>query len=721
MPGTRKECQGPLLGRNYDFSRRLSSNGLTERGDDSSMVVLELLPAWSEYHQGSVPLQLPEGYRLMAHQWEVYRLLHESDVDVVFDTAMTGDGKTLAALLPLLRPFQGAVQSRGLYTYPTNELIRDQGIQVSAWAERFGAAIPAQTLTGDELTDYQREHHVTRFNALLDQLQGRRCLITNPDLLHLLLSFHYISDTQNAATLAQRLLNRFQYLVFDEFHTYDAAQVTALLDALLFAKAHLGSFSFKVLFLSATPAGSLTEALEDAGLRVRNVAGRYVHGAGNSLTHRLMLRGAHLEIHPNDDGVLAWCERNQDRIRQFFRGHPGSRGVIIVNSVFTAHRLAYSLQQWLPELRVATNTGVTGRHQREVSHSADLVVATSTIDVGVDLHINLLIFESLGAGTFLQRLGRLGRHEGYDGHHFDTFLAIGLLPTYLAERLANVFPSGSVITRGSLYDAVQTVDGAGIFPEPNRFAGYLSRWGTIQSMQRLFVLGQRRNRGEYGELINRYQGLATRVFDYTRGNQARTLALFRRDSTEKAVALELLALRGAGQLDIWVHYPPERGVTAVNLFRLLAGTDFHLITRAEAEAICHREVRTFHRPALDLYAVIDGFLDERNSVQLRFEGRFKDKPLNMASERTGFIALAAHQQIRQINRQLLRLPVTTMVSVSRPETLRRRWALPPLFGLHRVTDQTEGEFSVAFGHDALLLDSLYQGPRAGAARGVGEP
>src|SRR5882757_3630449 len=63
--------------------------------------------------------QLP--VQLSQHQLETYRALISPDVDVVINTAMTGDGKSLAGLLPLL------VRNRHTLTfYPTNELLRDQ-------------------------------------------------------------------------------------------------------------------------------------------------------------------------------------------------------------------------------------------------------------------------------------------------------------------------------------------------------------------------------------------------------------------------------------------------------------------------------------------------------------------------------------------------------------------------------------------------------------------
>src|SRR5256885_1565272 len=63
--------------------------------------------------------QLP--VQLSQHQLETYRALTCDDVDVAINTAMTGDGKSLAGLLPLL-----VRKCNTLTLYPTNELLRDQ-------------------------------------------------------------------------------------------------------------------------------------------------------------------------------------------------------------------------------------------------------------------------------------------------------------------------------------------------------------------------------------------------------------------------------------------------------------------------------------------------------------------------------------------------------------------------------------------------------------------
>src|SRR5260370_2760293 len=68
----------------------------------------------------AVRAQTPADWRLSTHQVETYRALR-SDVDIVFNTAMTGDGKSLAGQLPMLLH-----NCTTMAMYPTNELIGDQ-------------------------------------------------------------------------------------------------------------------------------------------------------------------------------------------------------------------------------------------------------------------------------------------------------------------------------------------------------------------------------------------------------------------------------------------------------------------------------------------------------------------------------------------------------------------------------------------------------------------
>ncbi|MGB9633241.1 MAG: DEAD/DEAH box helicase, partial [Chloroflexaceae bacterium] len=73
--------------------------------------------------EADLAARLPEGWRLSQHQLVTYRALRDGNIDVVFNTAMTGDGKSLAGLLPLLTDSR---HNGTLALFPTNELIQDQ-------------------------------------------------------------------------------------------------------------------------------------------------------------------------------------------------------------------------------------------------------------------------------------------------------------------------------------------------------------------------------------------------------------------------------------------------------------------------------------------------------------------------------------------------------------------------------------------------------------------
>jgi CRISPR-associated endonuclease/helicase Cas3 len=60
--------------------------------------------------------RLPSTYKLRYHQAQTWQKFTNSDAEVIFDTALTGDGKSLAGQLPMLADGKYA-----LLLYPTNE------------------------------------------------------------------------------------------------------------------------------------------------------------------------------------------------------------------------------------------------------------------------------------------------------------------------------------------------------------------------------------------------------------------------------------------------------------------------------------------------------------------------------------------------------------------------------------------------------------------------
>jgi CRISPR-associated endonuclease/helicase Cas3 len=93
-----------------------------------------------------------------------------------------------------------------------------------------------------------------------------------------------------------------------------------------------------------------------------------------------------------------WVETHlDDTLLRFFLTHkPAAKGAIIVNSVASAQRLISRLRPVFAThgLIVEPNTGFDAPMRRRASYAADLLVGTSTVDVGVDFQINFLVFES---------------------------------------------------------------------------------------------------------------------------------------------------------------------------------------------------------------------------------------------------------------------------------------------------------------------------------------
>ena len=79
---------------------------------------LNIYPVYSEEHIGHLQIGL---VRLLNHQIKTWEAFNNPEIDVIFNTAMTGDGKSLAAYLPALQEKKSL-----LAMYPTNELIQDQ-------------------------------------------------------------------------------------------------------------------------------------------------------------------------------------------------------------------------------------------------------------------------------------------------------------------------------------------------------------------------------------------------------------------------------------------------------------------------------------------------------------------------------------------------------------------------------------------------------------------
>jgi CRISPR-associated endonuclease/helicase Cas3 len=660
---------------------------------------IKLLSTWSEYDSGP---EVFSNIKLATHQQKVWDAICDPRTQVVFDTALTGDGKTLAGLLPAVK--ERRLLGKSLFAYPTNELIRDQARQFGAWSKKLNVTPTVGQLNGPQLSALMHEEGFDKPETLQIVASDNDVVLSNPDIFTLINRFYYDRRWGNIAKTAQKWFAQYRYIVFDEFHIFNAPQVTNVLDGIAFIRANSTErYPTKFLFLSATPDKLLIKALNKAGITSKEVQGSYVHGLETSKTHRRILHEVQLELVASQQslgGIENWVGENLQAISHFFVKHPESKGLIIANSVFAAKRIVKMLKE-TPSFNVSIgeNTGLTGAEVRKESMDAQLIVATSTVDVGVDFAINFLVYESLDAGSFIQRLGRLGRHEG-----FSTYKAIALIPEWVRDKFSELYADGSETDRESFFKAVREQ----VYQKPQEFQGYISRWGLALSSLRYVRLDKQQK--QYQTLLERYPKEVKSLISET-GKIPNKEFLKYLLNHHKMIIKDLETFRGSGQMDVWMHDPVTKAVTSMNLIRLLSGTDFYLIEEGEARQISERLSHPFYTNNLGLYACVESYLKTYETVKLRFSHYLDALNINEAQERKGFRLDARHPTIKQINDKLEYLPLTTCVADpnefgNSTAALRRRYTLPALFDLQVVCDRSSIDYPVAFGLDALLLDSL---------------
>ncbi|MCG7630891.1 DEAD/DEAH box helicase [Gordonia McavH-238-E] len=192
---------------------------------------LKIRTPYQSVGQGWVsPLEwLPSGFRPFQHQAEAFQRLSTNGkpAQPTIVTTGTGSGKTESFLLPLLDHAQRA-SARGeegikaIVLYPMNALVTDQARRLAEYIHddpRLKDVTAGVYIGGEGKRRQSSRYALTDHRDTLRQTPPD-ILMTNYRMLDLLLLRS--ADTplwSNAAT-------SLQYLVLDEFHTYDGAQGT---------------------------------------------------------------------------------------------------------------------------------------------------------------------------------------------------------------------------------------------------------------------------------------------------------------------------------------------------------------------------------------------------------------------------------------------------------------------------------------------------------------
>ncbi len=387
-----------------------------------------------------------DGYSLTVHPYPgVQRPLYPHQVamldawdehEAFLLLTKTGSGKTAAAALPfLLRTKDPGFREGAVFVYPTNALIEDQERSIRQLAEVEGIEIAS--LTPDTVQEKYGSEQVVlvridaarleafakayRFRkpdgnwdkgrALAEvlRLDKPKIALINPDILYLVYTLAYRHSAESVATL-----QAYQTLVFDEFHLYGGVELAHALFLIHLAQA-LHTFK-RVLLLSATPD-------KQTRIWIEKLLQPYVIDTNTTTTRppsgsRQVAYPVNLECVNRGTDVVAVAGAQILKLRETLRALRAQSadpeyipGVVILNSVVDAIELEdFLVTKGFAREEIAPVRGLVSRAARDV-RGKTLVVGTSAIEVGIDFKCDYLIFEAGDAAGFMQRFGRVGRHQ----------------------------------------------------------------------------------------------------------------------------------------------------------------------------------------------------------------------------------------------------------------------------------------------------------------------
>ena len=699
--------------------------------------------------------KLPEGLVLRLHQAQTLAALEDPDVDVVLNTAMTGDGKSLAAYLRVLIGPSASSGEDSLGTlmsmYPTNELVKDQIRQFEHYQQLFQQRIQYQDIWGAKLTELANGGN--RATELIAQLKQNWVILTNPDMFTAMMNYRYRSPSFSLQEIPATLMDFYGYFLFDEWHLFVIPQYASALTAMMYGRTwKTGRFPPKAIFASATQNPLLTNLLQRAGISSRTIKGEYRQDDPGDQTYIRILEPVALTFHQlqEQETIEDWICGHIEIIESAWQEEKSGRVAIIVTSVAAARRIANFLRSALRKSTIKTDglrvEEITGLHRGSVL--GDVVVGTSTIDVGVDFAINLLIFEGANAGQFLQRLGRLGRNNTFQAGmgSCSAYCILSAKTPWIGERIkASLEQRG--VQEGEYIDRPSTlreiIEEA--YPTETNFAPYLARWAGLQGYDILHTIRNRLR--EYGDGVSAYRSFAD-MFEpalaklYLRGQKdlgiirRRYYALIKRDDDGyrmRQVLEDVLAFRGSSPfqvaiMDATLHDgDPEQTFKVYDLFFVIAATQWELMSyerymdarqkscasatqwQSEQLRLEHETRFTLQDHEQPLCLKITDYLPERERLLLSLilKGDYEVVPEEHIEVLRGFRIAdpRLNPALDALNKVLSKQQVTTFITRHTMNEIRR-WQVPALFPLYALQIPRNGEYTVTFGKQALMLESL---------------
>jgi CRISPR-associated endonuclease/helicase Cas3 len=326
---------------------------------------------------------------------------HASDSEPVgVLRAPTGAGKTAT--------FHEVIEENGLtlVVYPTNALLNQQ-------AKRFDDEdVEVARLSGDTLSGHGDER-VENLLQYTDRFKGHDIVVTNPDILQAI-----IQDMYRGSTKPMTFFDRFDAVIYDEFHFYgDLAASGLLLQIQVFLSRRA---KMDILLASATPNESFVSFIkEELSVPVRNLSVEY-DNEGDQFRHPVTV-----ERH-TEQAIEERREEVATRLEELIQEAADTETpqvALVFNSVAASNDFHAYLQKEFEGVfeHTAKDNGFdTNDPDAQLEEEAFFVLnTTSKGEVGLDYDIRTLFMETPATpSSFLQRFGRAGRQHEATVHVF---------------------------------------------------------------------------------------------------------------------------------------------------------------------------------------------------------------------------------------------------------------------------------------------------------------
>ncbi|MDE0685647.1 MAG: type I-D CRISPR-associated helicase Cas3', partial [Candidatus Poribacteria bacterium] len=431
-------------------------------------------------------------YPPLYHQKRTYDELKTNDL--VINTYNTGTGKTQASLLRLfdLKNEDDNV----LFIAPTNELIRQHADDIRDFVEEHKLKFEVAEVTGKKLREWEGVHdpgylvrNPKKLHEIIENprdyfpdLSGRKklILVTNPDIFYLCFYSRY--SEMDSANLFRDFLVKFNYIVIDEFHYYNAKQLANFLMFFIFSKEY-GYFNAgrKICLLSATPDDKLFKYLDKIDLKYKLVSPDNEQAESDSYEKVQTLSEIELTLHSGKiDDVL----KNRPGLITDLR-NSGKEGAVISSSLRTITDINQGLKNTGLKGKIGLITGAVDSKERgEATMSYPLVLATPTVDLGYNFkkvdklrqNIDFVCFDALYGSEFTQRIGRTGRLLGKKD---TTHRSIG--HAFVQGKLYAQLQAGKSYDRREFAELVKISLG-----EDNRFYYYIQSYAVLEAFYPLY-------------------------------------------------------------------------------------------------------------------------------------------------------------------------------------------------------------------------------------------